>query len=262
MFGDFDDDIFDDERTTKVVEEPVALLVREPEWFLSETPSSDEHERWHALKFIADRLYRRREFEAAGHAYVESIEACPSRNLGLLRDCVDGAARSYHKAGPGFATESRKYSEELASMATCEDHYFSHASTDLLMTGGISAIQTLLGSEPQACYLWMKLGEKYIEQGKTLFAACCFLRAAGSSRSSVYESKDRFKEDFSNFSKEMQKRAEKILSQFGNSSAILQGIQKFSSERVDLKKGSDQSFEEFWFPSEGQFPIEGLLQEC
>lgn len=250
MFGDFDDDIFDEERTTKTFAEPVVLLNREPEWFLNETVSPDEHEKWLALKFAADRLYRRREFEAAGHAYAKSIDACPNRNLGLLRDCVDGAARSYFKAGANFLAESLKYLESLNSMATCEDHKFSQASTAVLTTGDVNALQTLLESEPQACHLWKRLGENYVALGKPLYAVCCYLKAMNFARCCIHESKDRFKEENSALSREMESRVDETAAKLGDHLVTVRRIQEFFSSQAESKKEPSQSFEEFWFPAE------------
>ncbi|XP_003740126.1 uncharacterized protein LOC100905959 [Galendromus occidentalis] len=250
MFGDFNDDIFDEEATTKTVSEPVVLLEREPDWFFNEAPSSDKQERWLASKYVADRLYRKKDFRAAARAYVKSIEACPNRNLGLLRDCVDGAARSFCRAGPAFAAESKKYLEKLSSMATCEDHRFSLASTALLMSVDIRSLQTLLDCEPQAGDLWKKLGEEYSSQGKLLFAACCFLRAASCARCSVHESEDRFKAQNWALSREMKVRVDGLLNHFEEPAAAIELIQKFNTERTDPRGAADQSFEDFWFPAE------------
>ncbi|XP_022671447.1 uncharacterized protein LOC111259656 [Varroa jacobsoni] len=256
IFGGLDDDIFVQKKPQREVDSSVLLLEAEPGWFHNE--SAPEGLELLRLKYLADRFYKEKRYAEAAWTYISAIEICPPKNLGFLRDIMDGATRSLiHSSRLSGIQNDTIYKQALErihmleEIVTCEDHRFSVAATLWLAAGGLKDLHILIESEPQSASLWRTLGRRYQADGKELLALCCFVKAACYFRNSVHECKDRFREENLAAAEDIKNQIVEISAALPQSALnIVDRINSFYASLADTKREPGKPFEDYWFPPE------------
>ncbi|KAK7063190.1 hypothetical protein SK128_025509 [Halocaridina rubra] len=167
-FADFDDDLFLEERQRNNIDEEYAARYCEDSWFLKATPEClvSEEDNLSVLKYSADYLFYKKEYENAISKYEEILSVLPTSNTTVRRECYEGIARSFIKCGQ--PEKAVAYAVKLHSTSKTQEQ--ATVSCSVLIDANIAAekyvaaleiSQMMVSLHPYHADAWLKLGYIY-----------------------------------------------------------------------------------------------------
>jgi len=167
-FGDFDDDLFGEERQKVIVDEHYSARFCDPGWFqqdYSDAQISKEDELG-VKKYQAEYLFWKKDYKAAILKYEEAFELTNSNNTATHRECYEGLVRCFIKIGDNC--NAVKYATKLHGTSKNDDQRtvsFSVLKEAHLAVGDFSealnASQSLVTLHEANSDAWLKLAFVY-----------------------------------------------------------------------------------------------------
>ncbi|XP_076034856.1 uncharacterized protein LOC143021330 [Oratosquilla oratoria] len=161
-FGDFDDDLFSEEKPEKNIDEHYEARFCNPEWFQSDSAHQiSEEEYINLIRYQADYHYLRKEYGKAAKKFEIILRTVHSNNSTTNREVYEGIARCYLHLGQ--AEDALKNAHMLDSLSHTVDHVT--VSSSLLVNVYLScdayksALCTgfrLLSLHPYNSDIWLK----------------------------------------------------------------------------------------------------------
>ncbi|CAL4129295.1 unnamed protein product [Meganyctiphanes norvegica] len=167
-FGDFDDDLFAEERQKVAIDEQYSARFCDPGWFqkdFSEDQISKEDE-LSLRKYEAEYFFWKKDYKDAVTKYEEALELTKSNNTATHRECYEGLVRCFIKIGENC--KAVKYATKLHESSKNDDQRtvsFSVLIEAHLAAGDLSqaltAAQSLVTLHGANSDVWLKLGYVY-----------------------------------------------------------------------------------------------------
>jgi len=178
MFGDLDDDIFEEKEKSNSNETNVTFQQNEINWFETCSFGSDKNQEMLRHKYIGDRNYLLGNYEKSEENYKKCMEECPSKNYGFLRDIVENQARTSIKLS-NFA-EGKRLLLKLEEMASSDDHKFVVANLAAKLEREterkLANIWVLLAGESSNAHTWRQLAHIFESRKDLKRMICCLIK--------------------------------------------------------------------------------------